>query len=105
MVRVYVVPLELVPESHRATGAQLAPLLLCTRQQVHTWAQRRASTGFPESVDWQLRAGGVLAAPRYDVQEVVHWWTVYEPCRGGAPRGERNGAYIDGRTVRPHRRR
>lgn len=64
---------------------------------VGNWFTRRARTGFPEpdlayaSSSIVGRSGGLWLAETADP-----WREAYEPARGGAPAGERNGAWRDG---------
>lgn len=62
-----------------------------------SWVYRRHATHFP----WPIQAV-VNGVPRslYDPEEVKNWYNNYNPSRGGAPKGPRNGSWIDGRSQR-----
>ncbi len=62
----------------------------CDGDQVDAWRSRRLTSGFPTALD--VVVNGV---PRqaYDPDEMLAWRRSYVPSRGGAPRGERNGAH------------
>lgn len=56
---------------------------------VNSWWDRRAVIGFPEAVG--KRADRARPAKIWDAEEVLEWFVNWEPKRGGAPRGNRNG--------------
>lgn len=71
----------------------VAALLGTTRKQADAWLSRRATNGFPGGV----RAGvGGRETWLFDPDEVLAWRAGYQPGRGGAPTGERNGSWRDG---------
>jgi len=70
----------------------LADLLGVSSNQVYMWHERRASNGFPEATGvCKKRRPGPKGSPVFDPVAVLNWYRDYEPSRGGAPRGNRNG--------------
>jgi hypothetical protein len=72
-----------------------------TSCQLDAWISRRDRNGFPEPPPIVYQRGptggirGRLWDPE-DVQDVLDWRATYQPQRGGAPRGERNGRWRHG---------
>lgn len=55
--------------------AEIARLLGVSRGQVHMWAQRRATSGFPSPVERETPS----TRPQYDVDAVVDWYSKWDP--------------------------
>lgn len=73
----------------------IATLLGVTSRQVHAWAARRETTGFPEPVATIKggTGGGPRQVPGYDPHEVAEWAETYDPNAG-------RGAYWASRPAR-----
>ncbi len=77
--------------------SSVAALLGVSRRQADAWHSRRGRNGFPPGLRVEV---GAWATWLFDQDEVLTWRATYEPGRGGAPAGERNGSWLDGRRRR-----
>lgn len=92
-----------LPPVTQGSWSDIARLLRVTNNQVFTWAKRRHSNGFPEPVGERLR-GSQQIIPVFDINEVLTWYSAYDPVPRGAPRGERNGLSRQSRARRARER-
>lgn len=84
---------EVLGERYLRGTSSVAALLGVTRRQADAWLSRRATNGFPGGV--RVEVGGQTTW-LFDPDEVLSWRASYQPSRGGAPTGERNGSWRDG---------
>jgi hypothetical protein len=59
--------------------AELARLFMVGRTTVTQWAARADRNGFPDPV------ARLAMGPVFDLDEVLDWYTHYEPDKGGRP--------------------
>lgn len=88
---------EVLGDRYLRGTSSVAALLGVTRRQADAWLSRRAANGFPAGVRVEVDGRTVWL---FDQEEVLAWHAGYVPGRGGAPTGERNGAWRDGRRRR-----
>lgn len=77
--------------------ADLASEMCVPRNRLTWWLMNRERLGFPDPIRHYAR--GPLDPPLWDekgVEAALEWLRNYDPCPGGAPRGDRNGRWVDG---------
>ena len=65
--------------------ADLAKMLVVSRQQVFTWYKRCASNGFPEPKTSAIVNKYRYQKGQWDPEEVRAWRAQYVPSKGGRP--------------------
>lgn len=78
----------------------IASLLGVSSNQVYMWHQRRATSGFPCMVAQTIKPhhpGDKKRSPLFDVDEVVNWYSKWDPNRN-------RGAHLPSKKSRPVKR-
>jgi len=83
-----------------AMGPQPRPI---TARRIKRWYEFRSATGFPEAIGRRIE-GSYPAVLVWDMGQVLEWFLVFTPAKGGPPTGNSNGLR-HGRYRGLHKRR